>query len=117
MANPTVLEWELVTRAPIEQAWRELSDTDRFNKVAEAGFSFARSEPGAAPRGSISKLGLTVSWTEEPFSFRAPRWFRVERRFEGGPAEKLVARADLTPLPTGGTGIHYKIEVTPRGFL
>jgi hypothetical protein len=120
MAKPIVLAWELTTRAPNEQTWKELSDTDRFNRVAEAGFTFARTAPaetGVRPRGSITKLGITVGWTEEPFTFRAPRWFRIERVFESGPAEKLFARADLAPRPDGGTDIHYRIEVTPRGLL
>ncbi len=117
MAKPIVMSWQLVTRAPIEQAWRELSDTDRFNGVAEAGFTFVRGEPGSAPQGSIKKLGLTVAWTEEPFRYRAPRWFRVERVFQSGPAERLIARAELTATPERGTQIDYRVEVHPRGFF
>ena len=117
MAKPIVLAWQLVTRAPIERTWKELSDTDRFNKVAEAGFTFTRSADGEATTGKIKKLGLTVSWTEDPFSFRAPKWFRIERVFEGGPAERLIARADLTSLPNGGTQVDYRIDVIPRGFF
>ncbi len=121
MSKPIVMSWDLVTRASIQETWKALSDTDRFNRVAEAGFSFTPpADPtldGARTQGSIKKLGMTITWDEQPFSFRAPNWFRIERRFHSGPAEKLVAIARLSKRPEGGTRIEYNLEVTPRGFF
>lgn len=120
MSKPIVLSWDLVTRASVKDTWAALSDTDRFNRVAEAGFTFS---PPADPtsqaptQGSIKKLGLTITWDEQPFSYRAPRWFRIERSFHSGPAERLVAHARLSARPEGGTRIEYSLEVTPRGFF
>ncbi len=120
MQKPIVLSWDLVTRASLREAWAAMSDTDRFNRVAEAGFTFTpgdASRDGARTQGTIKKLGLTVSWDEEPFSYRAPHWFRIERRFHSGPAERLVANARLSRRAEGGTRIEYALEITPRGFF
>lgn len=121
MASPIVFAYEFTTRASIDAAWREVSDTDRFNRAIGTGFHFTRT-PDGRTRGSFSKLGLEIRWEEQPFSYRAPRWFRIERAFESGPAERVVARCDLTPLRgedgvERGTHIVYRVEATPRGLL
>ncbi|MFO0555912.1 MAG: DUF5939 domain-containing protein [Polyangiaceae bacterium] len=120
MAEPIVFEYRYETRASIRRAFRVLSDTDAFNVVAEANMSF-RLEPreGGTARaiGSVSKLGMTVRWDEEPFSFRAPYWFQIRRVFHNGPAERMTARAELTPLQHGGTAIHYRLTVLARSAL
>lgn len=116
MASPIVFSYEFTTRAPIDAAWREVSDTDRFNRAIGTGFQFERA-PDGTTRGSFKKLGIGVTWEEMPFSYRAPRWFRIERAFETGPAALVVARAELTPLPDGGTHIAYRVDATPRGLI
>ena len=118
--KPIVMSWDLVTRASLEDTWKALSDTDRFNKVASAGFTYvapSSEADGARAMGSVKKLGMTILFDEKPFSFRAPHWFRIEREFQSGPAEKLVATARLTARPEGGTQIAYSIEVFPKSFL
>ncbi|MCP4809988.1 MAG: hypothetical protein GY913_07715 [Proteobacteria bacterium] len=67
MADPVRIQWELHTRADLDTTWLHLSDTDRFNRVAELGFTFteAPDDSGEVVRvGHMNKLGLSLSWDE-----------------------------------------------------
>ncbi|MBL8740298.1 MAG: hypothetical protein JNK04_04360 [Myxococcales bacterium] len=117
MAEPIRFEYRYETRASIARAFRAMSDTDAFNKVAKGGMRFSHERaPDGTERamGAVSKLGMTVRWEEEPFSFRAPHWFKTVRAFENGPAAKMTARAQFAALPNGNTMIAYQLEVIPR---
>ena len=96
-----------------------MTDTDAFNSVARAGFEYPseRSPSGLQVRGGVvKKLGMSIRFQEEAFSFRAPHWFRIRRVFESGPAAELVATAVLTEHP-GGTTIDYTLELLPRSGI
>ncbi len=120
MAESIRLRFHVETRASQARTWRALSDTDAFNRLARANFSYAtETTPDGSSRtvGTVKKLGLAIRFHEEPFSFRAPHWFRIRRVFEGGPARALTATAQLATLSTGGTRIDYELEVEPRSGL
>lgn len=120
MAEPIRMRYRLETPADQARTWRAMSDTDAFNRLAKANFSYetALDEAGRARQvGSVKKLGLVIRFHEEPFAFRAPHWFRIRRVFEGGPARSITARAQLATTPTGGTSIDYELEVEPRSAL
>ena len=119
MADPVRIQWELHTRADLETAWMHLSDTDRFNRVAELGFTFSEApdEGGDVVRvGHMTKLGLSLSWDELPFVYRAPNWFRTRRIFHSGPAAEFTASLRLKAT-SQGTSILYTVEVVPRNAL
>jgi hypothetical protein len=120
MPEPIRMSYRLETRADQARTWRALSDTDAFNRVAQANFTY-KAEQGAdgvsRTIGTVKKLGLSIRFHEEPFSFRAPHWFRVHRVFESGPAKTITAIAQLGPRPGGGTTIAYDLEVVPRTAL
>lgn len=120
MPDPVRLSWEFHTRADIQTAWVSLSDTDRFNRVAQLGFTFteAPDDRGDIVRvGHMKKLGLSLSWDELPFVYRAPHWFKTRRIFHSGPAAEFTATLRLKEHKGGGTDIHYQVEVIPRNAL
>ncbi len=111
--------WELESSASRAEVWALFSDTDRYNRVAGFGFRFEEvphADGRVTRRGTGKVLGVALSWQEQPFEYRENAWYRIRRRFEGGPAEGYVITLRLADRP-GGTAIRYSIEVTPRNFL
>ncbi|MBL9027669.1 MAG: SRPBCC family protein [Myxococcales bacterium] len=120
MPEPIRMSYRLETRADQARTWRAMSDTDAFNRLAKANFTYETEYDEAGrprPVGTVKKLGLAIRFHEEPFAFRAPHWFRIRRVFEGGPARSITATAQLATTETGGTSIDYALEVEPRTAL
>ena len=120
MADPVRISWELHSSADLLTTWNVFSDTDRFNRVAELGFTFeeAPDESGEVARvGHMRKLGMALSWDELPFQYSVPTWFRTRRMFHGGPAAEFTASLRLKAAAQGGTDILYAVEVVPRNAL
>jgi hypothetical protein len=120
MPVPIRMTYRLETSAEPDRTWRVMSDTDAFNRVARADFTYVTETDArgkATTVGTVRKLGLTLRFHEEPFSFRRPRWFRIKRVFENGPASTITATATMSPRPGGGTIIDYDLTVQPRGGL
>jgi hypothetical protein len=118
--KPVGLSWELETPASRETTWELFSDTDRFNRAANLGYSYEdlpQSDGTLIRRGSITRLGITVTWDEKPFQFARLDWFRSIRDFHAGPGAKLVTTARFRDLPKGGTRIRYTVQVTPRNLF
>lgn len=121
MSEPVTRTWELRSPAPVERVWAALSDTDRFNKAAELGFHY---DTAAPPEGSQRRrgwgrflLGIRGDWEEEPFQHRAPEWFRIHRRFLGGPVRESLVTCRLKPEADGGTSVRYTVALTPAHLL
>lgn len=119
MATSHKLTWELHTRADITAAWASLSDTDRFNRLAQLGFTFEPAPAGSSVRrvGRMKRLGMELTWDELPFTYEAPRWYKTRRIFHGGPAKEFSATLQLKETSDGGTDIRYVVEVVPRNML
>lgn len=121
MAEPITKVWELRSPANIEDTWAVFSDTDRFNRVAELGFSFEQLQLSDGSMRRTGKgvffAGITAEWEELPWSWKAPEWYRSTRRFLGGPAEEMTVQLRLRPEADGTTAVRYSVSVTPRNFL
>ena len=115
-SQPVVVQWALEVGASLPATWAVFSDTDRFNRAAGMGMSYqTRLDPeGPHHTGSLRKLGMTHTWEERPFRFKAPQWFRCERHFHGGPAARLVVDLTLEPLGPDRTRAVYRLSVYPR---
>ncbi|MFO0618725.1 MAG: hypothetical protein U0414_39400 [Polyangiaceae bacterium] len=114
MASPIVFSYEFTTRAPIDAAWREVSDTDRFNRAIGTGFHFER-QPDGRTRGIFSKLGCSRC-AGGRYPSPAARPVVHIGAFSRGPPS-VVARCDLRPQGgrlRRGTQIVYRVEATPR---
>lgn len=114
--QPVRRVWELKTKAGLEETWDILADTDRFNRVANLGFSFKeipQSDGTTLRLGEMKRLGMRLRWKDLPFQYRTPEWFRKERVFESGPLAALVTTLRLRP-DKDGTAIRYTVEGYPR---
>lgn len=109
--------WEWTLRSSPESLWPLVADTNRFNR--DAGLPPVERLPGGEPqpRLRITFLGTHVEWDEYPFEWVRPHYYRVLRRFHSGPVAEILASAELTPLPEGGTRLVYSLRATPRTFL
>lgn len=114
--HPVVTDWTLEVAADMVTTWGVFADTDRFNRAAGLGMHFEDrldADGAPAPVGRMRKLGMTHTWDELPWRFEAPRWFRLERRFHGGPVSRLVVQLRLRASPSG-TQVNYAVEIEPR---
>lgn len=115
-ASPVRATWERHVEASPAAVWALMSDTERFNRAA--GFDF-RFEEQPQPDGSTRRLGtarfvgMSLRWEERPFQHRVNQWYRWERLFLDGPAERVVGTLRLRPAQ-GGTDLVYSVEVYPR---
>lgn len=118
--SPVRLDWHLsLPTHSLEAAWAVFSDTDRFNRAANLGFSFREEVDETGERrkvGEVKRLGMTLTWIDEPFIYIAPRQFVSVRRFHNGPVERLEATMRLTP-GADGVQLDYSIELTPRSAV
>ncbi len=92
-----------------------LSDTDRFNRAAGLGYRFDEQVvDGVVVRsGRMVKFGQTFVFDEAPWTWSAPKFFRVERVFRGGPAHRVAVSLDLEPRGSGTT-VRYAVDIFPR---
>lgn len=106
----TTLSWNLDVRAPIDEVWAVLSDTDAFNRRAGLGFRFHRS--GGELRGEVRVAGIRSTWRERPFEVVVPRSFRSRRVYDGGPVAEAVTTCELDEHERG-TRVRYEVVLTP----
>ncbi len=117
--TPESVTWEFSTPADPATTWALFSDTERYNRAVGFGFDFTespRADGTTERRGSAVFLGIKMTWIEAPFQYGAPRWYRWERVFDSGPAERLVGTLRLKPQGDG-TAILYRIDAFPRYFF
>lgn len=117
---PVRLSLEVDTSAPREDCWAALSDTDRFNAVAELGYSYEEEAVPGQPARRVGRgrwLGvLPLVWEERRFRHRAPESMTISRLFRGSPASHLTVRMKLEATGAG-TRVRYDLEVVPRHAL
>ena len=118
--RPAELRWQLTANAPIQRCWRLLSDTDRFNRVANFKHQF---EDKLLPQGGVESTGrdwhagIPLKWTESPHTWQAPERFRIHRTFIGGPAREYTVDLALSADGDSKTKITYLVRVWPRVAL
>lgn len=118
--EPVRLSWELRSTASIEEVWAILSDTDRFNRMAQLDFHYTE-EP--QPGGTTLRIGRTrrlgfidLEWVELPARYQAPEWYKFIRRFRGSPVSEIHVLLRLRAVE-GGTHVRYTVEAYPRNIL
>lgn len=112
--------WEFDLKSNPERLWPFIADTNRFNRDTGvpqiAVESHDKSSRNARRKVRLSLYGLPVEWEEQPFEWVKPVCFGVERVYNKGPLSRLRMRAELKPLPAGGTHLIYEVWSTPRNI-
>jgi hypothetical protein len=113
--------WDWRFAAPPDLLWPVLADTARFNEAVGLP-RYAVSEtplPDGSVRraGHARKFGIALSWEEGVPEWVAPRYFRHERRFHGGPL--LLVRTEISIDPDRETGslVRYRLALAARFAL
>jgi class 3 adenylate cyclase len=111
--------WEWWFDAPPSRVWPLISDTDRVDRLA--GLPPARYAPAQSGDGRLDVRQtfygvLALRYEEDPFDWVAEERYRVERRFENGPAARMRIEARLEP-DERGTKVVIELAVLPRGLL
>ena len=105
---------------PPADVWAFLGDTDRLNRLVDLPSIRFRPPADSAEKGHYRAethvFGMLVTYEEFPFEWVEPRWYRVLRRFDGGPMEEIEIGVRLTPTATG-TDLETFGRLVPRNWL
>jgi class 3 adenylate cyclase len=111
-------QWQWPMQAPVTAVWRQLRDTERFNKAAGlqvVQFADEQLDEGGVCRfGSFRFLGLEVQWREMPFEWTAPSAMSVERRYLKGPLQNMIVDWRLEATSPSTTTVHVALTVRQR---
>lgn len=116
--------WTWPLRASPAALWPLVSNTDRFNR--DCGYPPVRilPPPEQAPHGLANTrrlrahvIGIAIEWTEHAFEWIEPFRYRVERDYLSGPVKRMVVSCELEPQDTGGTLLHYDVQIEPANVL
>lgn len=115
-------KWEVILGSDPLAYWPLITDTNRFNRDTglPALSNLGKNDPtlmNARRRLRFYRLGIPVTWVEEPFEWVRPFRFGVLRKYSTGPVKHMRVLASLTPLETQGTKFTYEVWATPRNLL
>ena len=114
-----VFEWDL-TCSP-EALWPLLSDTARMNEaLGQPLYHINETFDGNSIRrryGEMIEDGSRVRWEEPPYEWVENGWWRWRRFYEEGPLRETGGILMLMPGKSGGTHMHYTLNVEPNGAL
>lgn len=122
--NELHFKWEWRLQSEPAALWPFFADTNRVNKdtglfpVQERDRQTNRFLGNARRQLRYRPLPFYyLDYEEEPFEWVFPTRYGVVRRFLNGPVDTFRVRADLQPLPEGGTSLVYQTWVKPRHLL
>ncbi len=120
-------DWSWELKASPEQLWPHVSNTERLNREVGLPAAEYTTQVGATaaatlgPRidrfGTFRKLGVTNTWQEHPFEWIEGRRMGVLREYREGIFKWLVTVTELLPRAGGGTTLHHRVRILPRGLL
>jgi class 3 adenylate cyclase len=117
MAKEFYFSWFWDIDSSPDAIWPFAADTNRFNR--DTG------QPEVEMLGNVTgtkqlrmKLPIIkVEWEEEPFEWTYPYSFGIVRRYSKGPISDMRVQANFTPLPEGGTRVHYQTWIVTSNIL
>ncbi len=110
---------ELLFDCPAEALWPLISNTNRLNRALGLPDLSVKGSGAARDyslRVNLRKMGLGLTWREEPFEWVEGRYFTLVRIFEGGPLARWDATFTLTPEGRG-CRLQVKSDFTPRSAI
>ena len=112
--------WKIPIKAPPDQVWRYVADTNRVNQYAglpEFTFRYVPEEDGGSHQiGETRYMGWRLRWDEHPFEWIEGRKFEVLRSYHNGPLKDFRTTVELQPTPEGSLLIQT-IVCQPRWFF
>ena len=120
MSDPIHLTASTSVALPPEKIWAFLSDTDRLNRAIDLPSIRFVPIPDPSKKGHYNAethvMGMLVEYEEFPWDWVEPRYYRMKRRFAGGPIEEIRGGIKLQPTSTG-TDLEAWASVTPRSWV
>lgn len=114
-------ERKVLIRAPRNDVWAFVSDTDRLNRRIGLGeIQITPKEPTAdSPARFVmttNSLGIPLTYEESPFEWQRGSHFQVFRKMLGGPVESTTSTFDFRDVPEG-TEVTCGVVAVPRSVL
>ena len=114
-------KWEVDLLSEPEELWPLVADTNRFNRdTGLPGLQNLGADDSslnnARRRLRFYRLGVPVTWEEDPFEWVKPYRFGVERRYSTGPLKIMRVLAQLEKKANGGTQLTYEVWASPPIF-
>ena len=116
--QPVVVEATFALKAPPEQVWPFIADTDRMNRrLGLSGVKYTPlddpSRTGARIVGETRLGGFATRYEEQPWEWTWTRGLSVHRDFQGSPIAWLNVSWRMEPAE-GGSKLVVKLEAMPR---
>ena len=107
-------KWELELLSNPDQLWPLVADTNRFNRDTGLPSLQNLEKPNstgnnARRRLRFYRMGLPITWEEDPFEWVRPYRFGVERRYSTGPLKVMRVLLQMEKKPGSGTVLTYEV--------
>ena len=119
-------DWSWELEASPTELWPYVSNTERLNRAIGLSAVAFETKPAEAdgpfrPRsersGSFRSAGIQFSWREHPFEWIEGKRLCVLREFDRGIFHWMASIVELHERADGGTTLHHRIRVVPRGWF
>lgn len=115
-------KWEVELQSSPIDYWPLIADTNRFNRdtglpTLENLGKEDESLLNARRKLRFYRLGIPVTWVEEPFEWVRPYRFGVVRHYSTGPVKEMRVLASLTETANHGTHLTYEVWASPKNIL
>lgn len=118
--QPAVVEETFEVKAPVEQVWPFLADTDRMNRrLGLDGVKYERLADPRTPARVMAETnlgGFTTKYEERPWEWTWTRGLSVRRDFLGSPIEYLIVSWRME-AKGAGSALHIHLEALPRSVM
>ncbi len=115
---PITISKKVTLQISPEQLWSFLADTDRVDRAV--GIPPITFTPDPVKKGynraETSYWGIKLRYEEYPYDWIENRFYKILRRFIGGPIQEILTCIRLTPSHRG-TELEVFADITPRNFL
>lgn len=112
---------KVLVRAPREEVWKLVSDTDRMNRRIGLGEISIQKKEATADSPSrfvmtTNSMGIPLTYEESPFEWRQGSHFRVFRKMRGGIVASTTSTFEFATVGDG-TEVTCTVEAEPRSIL
>jgi adenylate cyclase len=117
---PVFVERVVELSSERRQLWCAIGDTERMNRAVGLGpLEVSPNTDASAARYLVRTVsaGFALEYEERPFEWVENERFRIHRQMRRGIVRSMTNEFWLTPLPSGGTSVRFRLAVEPRWAL